>query len=1554
MDALRTATADYQTELEVATGESLSEPSPEGEVTGDASPDVSTDGDGPGITAGSSDTPTDAEGDPTSPSAEISDADFEAAAATLGTTGPELRGLYDAFARSTNRINASGSVNGAALLNHLRVIIDGGRDPSGQPLQGSASTIARARSIAFFITNARRLEAGQPQLASQLGIPRLNQMVAQGINRIPNEGVRNIINNYIGPNSRSDAANADQRINDLTNLLNWAAGNEEFNLETHGRAMFELVLDNGSNAVTAIRDLLPEGSNARQRFDQTMERINSKMDQMIQRLGSEAPSVLRGVINSSPESARYLFRFLTDDGVGKTAHAIDFIGNLANSEAGRALLGERGQRNLTAITQFLELDNFSQAQLRTLLNGSAEPSARIAALRNLASNFMSKATGLSAIQLQSMESLTGQALNRVAGMMGLDSVPPVRVGEAPTAVDGERAPLDGDRAPVETPDGPRGVDDTPDRVSSGDTPDIRPAGETVVDDVVSDATRLAEQHTDDLIRQYNLSEDAQRGLRRMLSESPEHAENVARVLREMGTESASSLDNILKIAAEMEPARALNMVVGEGMGARFMRGVADMVPLMQKYGMRVADIVPRLGTALGKAIPAAGALVSAYDTVRMADIALTGSHGGRQYNDPDVRALALLGSATNGLDTALGIAEAFGVGNVAFPVQLGLAGASMAIDLMVEYFNDNPEAMPEGMRKAIRYGAAATAVAAPFAMPPAGVAATVAIANIYGADGVVDIMNDMTRDLGEGALQGADYLTRLHSQALDQDLANIAGGMRGMADVIRNPERYAAMLGKEVSEVLSEATDWMAARAGEGVEAAREVYNTLADIAANPGQYAEAVRDRALQLGQQIGESVGHAAEAAGEFIANAAQQGWMSIQAGYDALLNMGERGVTAAREFGSRMLQAGGEAARQFMAFASDVAQNPGQYAQLVADGIGNAIANGWQATTEAADHLMTLAGQGVEAAGEALSNLVAAGGRAAERALTALANAPAQAREAIGRGLQSAMQAGRATMEMMQYVVNNPGEVAAAVGDAAVQVMTDTRDWLVARARDVGEGATQAVEALERFYTNTSQYLGDLGDRVGAALGRFEDTLVDLAGQGVNLGREIVDRYSTVLSQRLPELLAAWQDLQQAPIDLMVRIGKGTAEAGAQVAEYLASQATTLGREALEGLRELGSQGMQQLSQLAEQGGQMARQAIDQLSRMGESGYREISRLAQAGGAAATEAFNAIANAAERGVATARASLSQLAREAGELGQRAVQQLSELGDWGANQLRGLVESGTAQAQNAIAALGRMGNRGLEALEGLARAGGRYAQQAFDRLSSAGQAAIEQLRDLATSGSRFAQQAFDGLVSQGSRAISALREVGMQVEAFAGPAISALGRMGASAENAIRDIGTRFRNSADEAITALRGLGSQAIDSIQSLANRYTHLRADALRALSSMGASARQAMNSMIDDMWRSGQAGVSALMGMAGDIASVSSRVYELVTSRLSDGWERSSINPFSSQGFDVSPLTDAIGGLLEQARAAGGEAYRQAREMAFRALRDLGVPEVAISAVRRVI
>ncbi|MEZ0369675.1 MAG: hypothetical protein ACAI44_11375, partial [Candidatus Sericytochromatia bacterium] len=110
-------------------------------------------------------------------------------------------------------------------------------------------------------------------------------------------------------------------------------------------------------------------------------------------------------------------------------------------------------------------------------------------------------------------------------------------------------------------------------------------------------------------------------------------------------------------------------------------------------------------------MPLVGAGVSAYDTYRLHSIASTGAYGGQNYDNPDVRTLALMGSFVNGADTLASLAElvfdipSSGTASIAMlGVNIGFAVAELGMDLMIDYYSTGtpPPQMPDWLKEGIR------------------------------------------------------------------------------------------------------------------------------------------------------------------------------------------------------------------------------------------------------------------------------------------------------------------------------------------------------------------------------------------------------------------------------------------------------------------------------------------------------------------------------------------------------------------------------------------------------------------------------------------------------------------------------------------------------------------------------------------------------------------------------------------------------------------------------------------------------------------------------------
>lgn len=720
---------------------------------------------------------------------ELSDQDLEATAERLGIPPADFKAFYQELRAESFEIGLKAdNVNLGNMMRNFTEMVSGGySEDKGAHFTGSQAGIRRLRATTEFLMNAQMLgiaarnnpDSQIGKVAGKLKLDQISVKVQAGIDKIPNAGVRDILKRYTAPQNRAEMANALQRVGDLESLLNLSFGNEKFDMNVHPRAMFELALDNGTDAVKALRELMP--ANIQAKFDAVGDKIENKLTTLIAKHGAQAPKLLRELITSAPqgaEMARYAARFLTDDGVGMVAHTIDILREASESPLIKNNLGEKGAQALKSLTSFLELDNIAQNQIRSLISSSASLGEKAQAFKGLATHFAAKLPTVPVSEIrdavvdnaQRAFNYTGEALSQIRTQ--------VEVGLK------------------------MGIDDA-----------------AVVAQKAVDAVN---GKIDDLAKKLKLNPKSVEKLKKMVTNlGPEGVKNLLGMAERAGSQFAGlMIDTFDSLGSKVTKTIANNPAVGN-MVVDTIKGAGQA---LKKLGVPAAHMAPKLGKNLLKIIPALGGAVSAYDAARLGSIALIGKDlAGKEYKDPNVRALALLGSVVNTADTALAVTEALGIGNVAMPAQIGLAGAGLVLDLAVEYYNDNP--MPEGMAKTIRRGAALAAGGGLLAAPITGGASLAfsgALANIYGTDVLVDELKTMGR---EGA------------QAL-KELA-VAGGelaMDALEGLSEMGSQYLSYVDSAVSDLMAKggkALDSLMEKAGDVKALATRIgsiiYNKLSD-----------------------------------------------------------------------------------------------------------------------------------------------------------------------------------------------------------------------------------------------------------------------------------------------------------------------------------------------------------------------------------------------------------------------------------------------------------------------------------------------------------------------------------------------------------------------------------------------------------------------------------------------------------------------------------------------------------------------------------------------------
>ncbi|MEZ0371845.1 MAG: hypothetical protein ACAI44_22325, partial [Candidatus Sericytochromatia bacterium] len=181
--------------------------------------------------------------------------------------------------------------------------------------------------------------------------------------------------------------------------------------------------------------------------------------------------------------------------------------------------------------------------------------------------------------------------------------------------------------------------------------------------------------------------------------------------------STERAEKFLELLTKLPPGLAEKLLQSESLMAVMPKMLGHMFDL----GMSAEKIAAKFAVSMNKILPLVGIGVSSYDSYRLHHIATEGEWGGTKYEHPDVRALALVGSYVNGLDTAVSVAElildipsAGGASVALLGANVFLALTELGLDLMLDYYNGPPPVpMGETVRSGVRMAATACAAIDP-------------------------------------------------------------------------------------------------------------------------------------------------------------------------------------------------------------------------------------------------------------------------------------------------------------------------------------------------------------------------------------------------------------------------------------------------------------------------------------------------------------------------------------------------------------------------------------------------------------------------------------------------------------------------------------------------------------------------------------------------------------------------------------------------------------------------------------------------------------------------
>jgi len=699
-----------------------------------------------------------------------------------------------------------------------------------------------------------------------------------------------------------------------------------------------------------------------------------------------------------------------------------------------------------------------------------------------------------------------------------------------------------------------------------------------------------------------LSPDGQKAFNKLVSNFDNDSINF---LTKVGSKiDANVLDDLVKVADKF-PIKGVNEAF------KFFDNA------LGKLGVEITgDIAGRLAKGLTKLIPGVGAIPAAIDAAKALEIAADDSY------PPDIRQLAAINAKINGADVVTSAIETFTAQfGVPIAVDLAVGGAALLTDLVL---TDQLAKFEEAKAEGREYEPPALLTTANVAVAGAsGPTGWVEFWGIYGADDGIKAISTAVETAGSGAIDAAEGLAILGTEAVGAGLELTAEGLHVLADVIRNPEVYgekAVEFGKQAVETLSniaQGAGELAKEAGELLldtvddlkELGEQGLETLQWIAENPTEAAtkavEAIGDvasEALEKGTAAARAVAEKALDAldtlrdvGGKVADAVSEATEKL---VDNLVDLGEKGVEAIAWIANNP----GEAAEIAKDTLVDIASKGGELAKAAYDGIVALGEKGIELANDVADKLIELGEDGIELLGYIAQNP----GEAATRAIEGLGNLARNAGEAgkkaagelldaAGAGIEAAKEVATELLaEGVDSVVNVVKSLGTNVGEGLVAVLEGALD--VADA--LSEQAQAAASALVKLANSGLQSAKDAATNL---LNKGKDAVVNaIVDLGNDIGEGIEDVINDLGDAAKRSALAAQSvvKLVDGGIDAAADIATDLLLDGAEVfVDTVAALGDTISDEMKAVVNGLGA--------LVEEAGEYAEAAGEALVALGEGG-------------------------------------------------------------------------------------------------------------------------------------------------------------------------------------------------------------------------------------------------------------------------------------------------------------------------------------------------------------
>lgn len=398
--------------------------------------------------------------------------------------------------------------------------------------------------------------------------------------------------------------------------------------------------------------------------------------------------------------------------------------------SGNTLLEGDGKQAVSALVEALPLDEKTQKLAQEVLASGDQDS-----IRRLAETLKTQANDLG--------KLVG-SLPLAAPTPNIPAATPVPETVSSPGDNQLVAESSSPRTELETPssDKTRGVNDVPTQPPAELTPSdaVNSTSTTPTIPIETPLSPQGQENLDKAVKKLSLSEaDTAIARNAYANLSEKEAKTLTRALEGVDGPMRS---NLLALYEKLPSALLTTLLENKETFEAVTKGLSSVIGSLDKLKIGFQVALPKLISALEKAVPIIGGKIAYDDAQRLMGIAQTGVSSQKddngnpiEYKDPTIRALALLGADLNTADAGIALLETVGIGLAGFGPQIALGLGAAGLEIIMEVYREDPSKIPTNVREGVKALALTQALVDP--------QAAAIVKDIYGVEGTAAILTEL-------------------------------------------------------------------------------------------------------------------------------------------------------------------------------------------------------------------------------------------------------------------------------------------------------------------------------------------------------------------------------------------------------------------------------------------------------------------------------------------------------------------------------------------------------------------------------------------------------------------------------------------------------------------------------------------------------------------------------------------------------------------------------------------------------------------------------------------